>query len=276
MAKINKNEPTASKRYIDLEIWQDYAQLPALGHLDFVALGMLFVPSSSSPYDYVAGGGTIVNKKRALTINTGAITATDTALDQVTKVGHGLRTGDGPIYPTATIGGVSTATPYYAIWIDDDTFAVATSFANAFLGVRVDITASLNGNSFSGTSGGGCQRSLTPWFRYTFTQAETNIPLNELSVMIDGAGYERAKNGGGYATATLEDDSSAWGSVELEAGITRDQAMRIDLRTNAAKFTKAGNDIVYRNMSDTDDSHGGTVTSGGRTAATANTIINAD
>jgi len=69
----------------------------------------------------------------------------DTVNDRITLANHGLSTGDAVgILPTAAGAlptGLSSTTPYYVILVDSSTISLATSYANAFAGTAVDITA---------------------------------------------------------------------------------------------------------------------------------------
>lgn len=70
-------------------------------------------------------------------------TFTAAADDICTAVAHGLLTGDGPFQLTTTVtlpAGLSLATNYWVIRLDDDTFSLATSLALALAGTAVDIT----------------------------------------------------------------------------------------------------------------------------------------
>lgn len=64
-------------------------------------------------------------------------------------VAHGLTTGEGPltaIVAGGSLGGLLTSADYYAIRIDDTTFQLATSSANAIAGTPVvDITSDIVG-----------------------------------------------------------------------------------------------------------------------------------
>lgn len=65
------------------------------------------------------------------------------ATDILDVTAHGLVTGAGPfvgIAPGGTLGGISDATPYYAIVVDANHLKLATSQANALGGIAVDVT----------------------------------------------------------------------------------------------------------------------------------------
>lgn len=61
----------------------------------------------------------------------------------ITETGHGMVTGEGPVQFTTTTtlpAGISAATNYWIIKVDNNTFKIATSRANANSGSAVDIT----------------------------------------------------------------------------------------------------------------------------------------
>lgn len=77
-----------------------------------------------------------------------ASSAVDTTAETVTLTAHGLTTGlvgqlttDGAL-PT----GLATSTNYYIIVVDANTFAFATSYANAIAGTKINLTAQGSGN----------------------------------------------------------------------------------------------------------------------------------
>lgn len=70
-------------------------------------------------------------------------TAVDSGTETATKAAHGLRTGEAAIV-TAAVNGLSTGTIYYVIWVDNDTFKLASSFANALSGTAVNLTGTTN------------------------------------------------------------------------------------------------------------------------------------
>lgn len=75
----------------------------------------------------------------------------DGTTDVVELVGHGLVTGDGPVF-FATAGGAQPAeleegTGYYAIKATDDTFKVAASRADALAGTAIDLTGDGTGTT---------------------------------------------------------------------------------------------------------------------------------
>jgi hypothetical protein len=70
-------------------------------------------------------------------------TFTAATSDIVTSTSHGMITADGPFQFTTSgtlPAGLSTATDYWCILIDANTFYVASSLANAIAGTRIDIT----------------------------------------------------------------------------------------------------------------------------------------
>src|SRR4051794_34561802 len=76
----------------------------------------------------------------------------DSTTDQLTIIGHGLNTGDGPMGVRNIGGALPAATPalnpasdYWAIRIDADHVKLATSSANANAGSAIDITSNGTG-----------------------------------------------------------------------------------------------------------------------------------
>lgn len=78
--------------------------------------------------------------------------------DSVAETAHGYMTGlEGQLTTSGTLpGGLSTATNYYIIRVDADSFKFATSRANAEAGTAVDITSAAGGgaHTFTPTAGG--------------------------------------------------------------------------------------------------------------------------
>lgn len=76
-----------------------------------------------------------------------------TGTEYITDVGHGLFTGlKGQLTTTGTLPtGLATSTDYWVIKIDDDTFQLASSLANAQAGTAVDITAASGGGTHTFT-----------------------------------------------------------------------------------------------------------------------------
>ena len=78
--------------------------------------------------------------------------------DSVGETAHGYLTGlEGQLTTTGTLpGGLATATNYYIIRVDADSYKFATSRANAEAGTAVDITSAGGGgtHTFTPTAGG--------------------------------------------------------------------------------------------------------------------------
>ncbi len=83
----------------------------------------------------------------ALQRTIGTVTITIASPGVVTKVAHGLVTGD-PVYLTTTGAlptGLTANTQYYAILVTADTFRLATSYANAVAGTAINTSGSQSG-----------------------------------------------------------------------------------------------------------------------------------
>jgi hypothetical protein len=97
---------------------------------------------SSNAFAITAG------KLEALTV--ADFTFTGEADDNLlTKVAHGLLTGDGPVRVANSGGalptGLAAATDYYVIKADADTFSLATTRENAWAGTAIDLTGDGSG-----------------------------------------------------------------------------------------------------------------------------------
>lgn len=265
-AQIQKNELVASERQIDLIVYNDGALTLADRSVNFVALGILYVPDGSNAPHYKLGTGTCVNKRKPLVVADDVVEAVDTGADTLTLTGHAYETGDGPFDADSNLATTTGGNAFWVIKVDDDKIAIANTLDDAYSDTREALSGTETGSTISDRA--NTQRGIDGFFTYTFTQAETNVDLNELSVFIDGTGYARANNGGAYATAALGSNVSDTWSVVAADGVTNQEMLNIIYRTAFAKFTKSGNDFTYRKGDDSGDSHSGTVVAGGRTAAT--------
>lgn len=277
MTTWRKNEPTAIKREAVLQIWNSTTGKPADRGTDFIALGIVFVRGANTP-NLDLPLGTMTNERRAFTAaeiaaRTFAFTA-DATTDQLHKVAHLLETGDGPFTPTnsggALPGGLVLVPPlYYVIKVDADNFKVATSLANAYAAVAVDITSNGSGVN-TWTPAAGCTRGMDGRFVYRATQGETDHDGDEMEVVVDSGSagdYALVNSAGGAATVAMNSDGTDWSGI-LEGGITRDQALRALLRGEVAKKTIVAGVTTTRDLADTKNSHHGVVTSsGGRVSA---------
>lgn len=262
-AIIQKNELVSTLRQVDIgPIWKDDSLTIAPVDTNFIALGILYVTDPANPQHLKHGTGTCINKRRPLSGVSVLPTATDTSANTITKAGHGVISGVGPVRPNATTGGVDTTVDYWWIRVDDNTLKLVTgSPENAYAGTNVvDITASLNAVTFTGTA--SCATGIPGEFVYTFTQAETDASVTELWVLIDGPNYTRP-NGGGKATASLLPDLSGWDRVSSE-GLTNQQKLNLSARFAAAPFSKTGTAYQWRKLDDSLDSHSFVVTPSGR------------
>lgn len=102
--------------------------------------------------------------------------------DQLTKAGHGLQTGDGPVRTAnsggALPGGLAATVDYWVIAVDVDHLRLATSFANAIAGVAVDVTS----------NGSGLQvlRAQTSTTRASDVEVTRNLTVDG-ALAVDGA-----------------------------------------------------------------------------------------
>jgi len=104
---------------------------------------------------YVETPTVTIASQTALTI---ATTAVDTTADTITATAHKILTGTKLTYANgggASITGLTTATAYYAITVDANTFKLATSLANTQVGAVPLVGAAVSGTAgqFTCTSG---------------------------------------------------------------------------------------------------------------------------
>lgn len=132
---------------VDLNAMQD----------DIAALNRLNLGLPQNNFAGVTFAGKLTVGGQPLVVADFTYTA-DAATDVLTKVAHGLETGDGPLRTTnsggALPGGLAINTDYFAIRIGPDTFRVATSRANAVAGVAINITSNGTGTQTLSDVGG--------------------------------------------------------------------------------------------------------------------------
>ena len=79
-----------------------------------------------------------LNKVHAVDTSGANVDYTD---NEITISTHGLNTGDSVSYTsTAAVTGLTTATTYFVIYVDENTISLATSAANATAGTKIDLT----------------------------------------------------------------------------------------------------------------------------------------
>lgn len=274
-AQWAKNEVTAAKRRCDLIVYTDAGVL-ASRSLNFIALGMVYISNSSSspptPHFQLATG-TCTNKRRPLSFTAFDFTAI-LGTDVCTKVAHGLETGDGPIRLTTTgmlPAPLALATDYWIIKIDADNFYLATSLADAYASTRIDITSAGTGTHTLRSA--STQRGLDGYFTYEATQAETNVDASEMAVIVEGAGYSRANNGGTYTSVAMVSSAADYGSGIIEGSITRDDATRGILSILAGRSSGYNTGtIIFRDLANTKNRWTFTVDATGRLTSVANDL----
>lgn len=126
----------------------------------------------------------------------------DTTDNEVDWTSHGRKTGDGPIRFTTTGAlptGLATATDYWIIRRTDDAFSLATSKANAFSNIEIDMTS----------AGSGTQTLVdTASTRQVLYNYETRIRTEEI-VAESGALHAGTAQAGGATTITLATAASS-------------------------------------------------------------------
>lgn len=264
-AVIQKNETVSTLRQIDIgPIYANDFVLAGV-EVDFVALGILYVTDPSDPQHLKLGTGTCVNKRKPVTLADDVVESVDTGADTLTLTGHSYLTGDGPL----TAPGIDAGNQFWIIKVDANTIAVAASLADAYAGTKEALAGTETGTTISYSS--ATKRGIPGEFVYTFTQAETNVSVTELWVIVEGTGYARASNGGGKATANLGTGTNGFDITSSE-GLTNQEKLNLAVRTLVALFTRttvgATESYVVRKLDDSGDSHSADVTPDGKVAIT--------
>jgi hypothetical protein len=272
-ASFAKNEIVAAKRRVDLIVYEDGAISPAPRGTDFMALGAVYVCGPATPH-YTTALGTVTNKRKAYSFTSFTFPAA-AATDLLTKVSHGLETGDGPINVSNAGGalpaGLAAATDYWVIRIDADTIKLATSLANAYAGTAIDLTTDGTGTQTLAAIG-TTQRGLDGLFTYEATQAETDFDGSEFSVIIDGTGFARANNGGTYTTVAMGAATSGF-EAEAEGGHTYGDLMRLFASVLAGKVVNFNTGTqAFRDLADSKTRITGTTDTTGRLTIVINDL----
>lgn len=258
MSTWQRNELAAVARRCDLIVQKSDGSLAPRG-TDFMALGYVYFCGVNSP-DFDLALGTMTNKRKPLTVADDVVESVDTGADTLEITAHGYEDGDGPFVSDEVMGPVGIGTQFWVTAVDANNIAVHTSLANAYADTRVALAGTETGATISDIPG-TTQRGIDGHFTYQATQAETNHNASESAVVVDGTDYERVYGFGGMTTAEMV--ANVMDEI-MEGALTYGDGMRIQTRTAAAKFSKVGNDFVYRDMADSKDSHHGTVTASGR------------
>lgn len=122
----------------------------------------------------------------ALDIADKTFTANDTSME-FTSDGHGYVTGDGPVNVSNSGGalptGLAAATNYWMIVIDDNTFKLATTLANALAGTNLAISSAGTGTQTVSSIGA----TVSPTLAFTVTASSDNawfsLTINDLDLV---------------------------------------------------------------------------------------------
>jgi hypothetical protein len=233
---------------------------------DFMAAGVVFVCGVTSP-NFALALGTMTNQRQPLVVASDLVESVDTGADTLELTAHDYQTGDGPFDSDEVMGPIAIGDDFWVRKIDDDNIAIYTTLADAYADTnRVALAGTETGATISVSA--STERGVWGHFIYEATQGETDHGAPETIVIVDGIvdglDFRRMNDAGAYTTNGMETAADAWGAVEIEDGVTRDQTLRLLLRGEAAPFTKVGNVITHRDLADTKDSHHGTITASGR------------
>ncbi|MGK9234766.1 hypothetical protein KXS07_23665 [Inquilinus limosus] len=131
----------------------------------------------------------------------------DAATDQITAVGHGMASGEGPFYLTTTgalPAGLAANTKYWAIRVGADVLKLAASKADALAGTAIDITSAGTGT-----------HTLA---RGRFLVIPANVPRVRISAAVE---FESNVTAAGSVIITIHKNSADFSaSVEPAYGTT--------------------------------------------------------
>lgn len=103
----------------------------------------------------------------------GTVAGVNVTDNTITKTDHGFETGDKVTYGNGggtSITGITNATDYFVIKVDDDTLKLATTYVNAIAGTAIDLTV----------VGVGTSHTLTPVIVATFLSNTSGTAIVEL------------------------------------------------------------------------------------------------
>ncbi len=186
--------------------------------------------------------------QKAETSTVASADGVDVAANTFTESSHGLFTGDKVRYTAGTtaVGGLTTATDYYVIKVDDDTYKLAETQADAVAGNAIDVTsAGLGSQQFVRTA--GTEVDIWNTGAVTSTADSDNSGVSSSSDTVtdtahglitgDTVVYTAGTtviggltNGASYYVVKVDDDNYKLAStlVNARAGVT------LDLTTNGA------------------------------------------
>ena len=148
--------------------------------------------------------------------------------DTITMTGHGYVTGDIVTYRAnggTAIAGLTDATAFHVIRVDDNTFKLANSASNATAGTQLDLTGT--GNAAQFFTGRG------------LTFNDRSVSASDASITVDGISITRASNEISDAisglTIKLFDQTASTGVVSIS---TDSASVETKLRTLVDTFNK--------------------------------------
>lgn len=102
--------------------------------------------STSSSYALALGSDPIITDATAI-----ATSAVNTSTETITLTSHGFSTAERVVYDDGggtALAGLTDGTTYFVIKVDDNSFKLATSAANATAGTAIDLTGTGNNDQF--------------------------------------------------------------------------------------------------------------------------------
>jgi microcystin-dependent protein len=195
----------------------------AVSRTEYASLFMMIgtshgIGDGSTTFNLPDYRGNFLRGRVDITTVTGSGTA---ASNDATFTNHGInRTGFKVRLSSGTLSGLATSTDYFAIVVDDNTLAFASSFANAIAGTKIAITgansavivqyedpdySSRAASNIGGNSGNGIGSRQTDELKSHshFLNAAVHVNVNSPNQNIDDAA-PRWRNGNSSATGGNE------------------------------------------------------------------------
>lgn len=262
MASWIQNEATASRRRCLLRVMNMATGRLADRGINFASYVYITRGGTKS----YAALGTIENHRRDLVVADDIVESVDAGADTMTLTAHGYETGDGPFVADEAMGAIGLGTQFWIInpatgGTGGNLISIASSLVNAYAGTVVPLTGTETGAIISDVVG-STERGIDGEFIYSAAAAEATYSVTELVVSIFGFAYHE-----GQTTVTIDQAGSVWSAGDgsgtgrtmgdLVVGTARTAMGRIIIDPVTGAY-------VVRNLDDTADSHGGTISATGR------------